>query len=91
MQIVVESISPDDAHQRGILDWPVSKRGVSRYSWHYDSAEICYLVSGAARIETEDGNVEIEVGDLVTLPAGLDCVWDIREPVAKHYQIERSG
>ena len=88
MQIVVESISPDEAHDRGILAWPVSRRGVSRYSWHYDTSELCYLVSGLARIETEDGNVEVEAGDLVTLPAGLDCVWDIREPIAKHYKLE---
>lgn len=88
MQVSVESISPDEARARGILQWPVSKRRVSRYSWHYDATEVCYLVSGQARIETEDGNVEVESGDLVTLPAGLDCVWDVREPLAKHYRVE---
>jgi uncharacterized protein len=88
MQIVVETLSPDEANERGILAWPVSRRGVSRYAWHYDTTETCYLVSGLARIETEDGNVEVEAGDLVTLPAGLDCVWDIREPIAKHYRLQ---
>jgi len=88
MQIAVESISPDEASARGILGWPVSRRGIARYSWHYDSTEVCYLVGGRARIETEDGNVEVEGGDLVTLPAGLDCTWDIREPLAKHYRVE---
>jgi uncharacterized cupin superfamily protein len=88
MQVIVESISPDDANERGILAWPVSRRGVSRYSWRYDATEVCYLVTGQARIETEDGNVEVESGDLITLPAGLECTWDIREPIAKHYRVE---
>lgn len=91
MQIAVESISPDDAHDRGILAWPVSRRGVSRFTWHYDSTEYCYLVGGEARIETEDGNVEVESGDLVTLPAGLDCVWDVREPIVKHYRVDQGS
>lgn len=88
MQIVVETISPDEARERGILEWPVSRREVSRFTWHYDATEICYLVAGHARIETEDGNVEVETGDLVSLPAGLDCTWDIRELLVKHYLVE---
>ena len=87
MQVVVESVSSGEANRRGILGWPVSRRGVSRFSWRYDSTEVCYLVDGHARIETEDGSIEVESGDLVTLPAGLECTWDIREPLAKHYQV----
>jgi len=88
MQIVVETLSPDEARERGILGWPVSKRDVSRFTWHYDATEICYLVAGHARIETEDGNIEVESGDFVRLPAGLECTWDIRERLVKHYQVE---
>lgn len=87
MQVAVETITADEASSRGIFDWPVSRRGVSRYAWHYDATEVCYLTAGRARIETEDGTIEIEDGDLVTLPSGLDCTWDIREPVAKHYLV----
>ncbi len=29
--------------------------------------------------------VEIEKGDFVTFPEGLGCVWDIKEPVKKHF------
>lgn len=88
MQIAVESLSPDDAHQRGILGWPVARHDVKRFSAHYDATELCYLVTGLARIETEDGNVEVETGDLVTLPAGLDCVWDVREAISMRRSVQ---
>ncbi len=88
VQVAVEIISPQEAEERGILEWPVSRRGVSRYAWHYDATEVCYIAEGRARIETEDGSIEVEKGDLVTLPAGLECAWIIREPMAKHYLIQ---
>jgi uncharacterized cupin superfamily protein len=37
-------------------------------------------------VETPDGKkVEIGKGDFVTFPKGLDCVWDVKEPIRKHY------
>ncbi len=87
MQISVVALDSNTAREKGYFDWPTWERGVSRFAWHYDSVETCYLTQGKAVIETEDGNVEIEAGDFVTFPAGLDCVWDIREPVGKHYQL----
>jgi uncharacterized cupin superfamily protein len=37
-------------------------------------------------VELPDGkSVEIKAGDLVTFPKGLSCVWDIKEPIRKHY------
>lgn len=90
MQVAVESIETGEAQVRGVLEWPLSSRGVSRYTWHYDATEICYIAEGRARIETEDGNIEVEKGDLVTLPAGLECAWVIQERVVKHYRIEKT-
>jgi hypothetical protein len=87
MTIQTETIGSDEAEKRGILSWPKSERGVSRFAWHYDATEVAYIEQGSARIETEDGNIEIEAGDLVTLPAGLECTWTIREPLIKRYQI----
>jgi hypothetical protein len=87
MRIHSESIGNSEAQRRGILEWPVSKREESRFAWHYDATEVAYVEQGSARIETEDGNIEIETGDLVTLPAELDCTWVIREPFVKRYRI----
>jgi hypothetical protein len=30
--------------------------------------------------------VTIRGGDYVTFPAGMECVWDIRKPIRKHYK-----
>ena len=87
MRVEVESISQERAEELGVFEWPVWQRGISRFIWQYDATEVCYLVAGRARIETEDGNVEVESGDLLTLPDGLACTWDIREPIRKHYRI----
>ena len=88
MQVKVESLSMKDAEARGITAWPTWERGVSRFHWHYETTEECYVISGRARIETEDGNIEIEQHDFVSLPAGLDCVWDIQEPISKYYRLD---
>lgn len=87
MQISVVAMDSESAGSKGYLDWPTWERGVSRFPWHYDTIETCYIVRGRAVIETEDGKVEIEPGDLVTFPKGLDCVWNIREPLGKHYKL----
>jgi uncharacterized cupin superfamily protein len=88
VRVSVVSLDRSSAAENGYLDWPTWERGISRFAWHYDTNEQCYLIQGKAVIETDDGNVEIEAGDFVTFPSGLDCVWDIREPVSKHYQLE---
>ncbi|AGP40227.1 hypothetical protein SCE1572_40435 [Sorangium cellulosum So0157-2] len=30
--------------------------------------------------------MRIQAGDLVTFPAGLNCTWEVRSPVRKHYR-----
>lgn len=87
MQVKVEALSMQDAKTRGITDWPVWEREASRFPWQYDTREECYILRGRARIETEDGNIEIEEHDFVVFPAGLECVWDIQEPISKHYRL----
>ncbi len=29
--------------------------------------------------------VEVRAGDMATFPAGMSCVWDVKEPINKHY------
>lgn len=79
---------PDTAalEARGVFDWPVWEKDVSRFDWHYDTAESCYLLAGEVTVTPAGGDpVSIRAGDYVTFAAGLDCVWDIRVPVRKHY------
>jgi uncharacterized cupin superfamily protein len=79
---------PDSAaiEQMGVEYWPLWEKEISRFDWHYDSIEECYLLEGRVIVETPDGEkVEFGKGDFVTFPKDLSCVWDIKEPVKKYY------
>jgi uncharacterized cupin superfamily protein len=72
---------------RGVFDWPIWEKEVSRFDWTYDSAESCYILAGEVTVTPGGGEpVHIVAGDFVTFPAGMRCVWDITAPIRKHYQ-----
>jgi|GEM_PF-281119 len=71
--------------ERKVSSWGIWEKEISRFDWHYDSVEECCLLKGKVAVETKDGKVEFGAGDFVTFPVGLSCVWDIKEPVRKHY------
>ena len=70
-----------------IFVWPIWEKEVSRFPWHYDSDETCYFLAGEVTVTPQDGEpVTMGRGDLVTFPAGMDCVWEIHQAVRKHYE-----
>lgn len=80
--------SPAKLEVLGVYDWPVWKKEVSRFPWSFSEAETCYILRGRAIITPEQGEpVEIQRGDLVSFPAGLNCSWDILEAIEKHYDL----
>jgi uncharacterized protein len=87
--IKIEKLSQKELEERGVFNWGIWEKEVSRFDWRYDSIEECYLLNGKVTVETEDGDkVEFGKGDFVTFPKGLSCVWDIKEPVKKHYNFK---
>ena len=89
MQIKVKNSTEQYLEDRKVKSWGIWENEVSRFDWHYDSTEECYLPKGKVVVETQDGKVEFGVGDFVTFPTGLSCVWDIKEPVRKHYNFAK--
>jgi uncharacterized cupin superfamily protein len=86
MKIEVEKLQNEQLEQKGVSSWPIWEKEISRFDWHYDSIEECYLLEGEVVVETEDGReVRFGRGDFVTFPKGLSCIWDIKQPVRKHY------
>ena len=86
MKVEIETLAADEIAKRKITSWPIWEKEVSRFDWHYDQIEECYLLEGSVIVETGDGQtVEFGKGDFVTFPKGMSCVWDIRVPVRKHY------
>lgn len=86
MKIEIKKPKKEDMEKEGITAWPIWEKEVSRFDWHYDATEECYLLEGEVIVETDDGEkVEFGKGDFVTFSKGLSCVWDIMAPVKKHY------
>lgn len=86
MKISVET--PDKAMllKKGVFSWPIWEKEISRFDWYYDSTEECYLLTGRVAVTTPEGDtVTFGAGDYVVFPEGLSCVWEVREPVKKHY------
>ena len=58
--------------QYGIKSWPVWECKPSKFPWHYEDKEICLIIEGQARINTQNGDIYlIKTGDLVQFPAVL--------------------
>ena len=86
MKVEIRKPKMEDIEKEGIMSWPIWEKEISRFDWHYDETEECYLLEGKAVVETDDGEkVQFSKGDFVTFPKGLSCVWEIKEPVKKHY------
>jgi len=89
MKIKVMKPDKADLEKDGVMSWPIWEKEVSRFDWHYDDTEECYLLEGKVVVETEDGEkVEFGKGDFVSFPKGLSCIWDIKAPVRKHYNFK---
>lgn len=77
----------EEIEKLGVFKWPVWEKEKSKFDWHYDSIETCYILAGKAVVEYEGGKkVEFSKGDLVAFPRGLSCVWEIKEDIRKHYK-----
>lgn len=87
MKIEVRKPTASELDKLKVEDWPVWEHGRDKFPWHYETPEICYILSGKVRVRTAEETVEFGPGVLVTFPAGLSCEWEILEPVKKHYRM----
>ena len=88
MKIQVKRPIGQELDQQGVYEWPIWEKEASRFDWHYDTDETCYLLEGRVEVTTPDGEaVQFGAGDLVHFPAGLSCTWDISEAVKKHFKL----
>ena len=88
MKIKVTRPENEALEQAGVFDWPIWEKEVSRFDWHYDTEETCYLLEGEVAVTTPEGRtVHFGAGDMVYFPAGLSCTWDISVAVKKHFRL----
>jgi uncharacterized cupin superfamily protein len=88
MQIKVERPDAAKLASLGVTRWPIWTKEVSHFPWDYSSQEIAYIVEGEVTVTPIGGGkpVSFSAGDLVTFPAGLSCIWDVKKALRKHYQ-----
>jgi len=78
--------SPQRLTALGVEQWPAWSKAESTFPWTYSEIETCYFLAGEVIVTPEGGEpVKMGKGDLVTFPAGMSCIWDIRQAVKKHY------
>jgi len=87
--IIVEKPTPARLNELGVKQWPTWSKEVSTFPWQYSSTEIAYILEGEVTVTPKSGEpVSFAAGDLVTFATGLDCVWDVKKPLRKHYHFE---
>jgi uncharacterized cupin superfamily protein len=71
--------------------WSTWSKEISVFPWYFDEQETIYMVEGEV-IVTPDGGTPVTItkGDFAIFPEGMSCVWDVRKPVLKHYQLKSS-
>ncbi|MCZ2721920.1 cupin domain-containing protein [Marinomonas sp. 15G1-11] len=80
--IKIESVSTLEK----IKEWEIWEKEPVTYSHFYDKNESFYFLQGLAEITVKDGQTyTIKKGDFVTIDAGTDTTWVIKETVRKHF------
>ena len=75
--------------QLGVFEWGIWSKEISVFPWTYDCNETCYFLAGEVVVTPEGGEpVAMGEGDLVTFPAGMKCVWEIKSAIRKHYNFK---
>jgi uncharacterized protein len=86
---VEKNPSQEKLEKLGVRGWSTWGCGVSIFPWTYSDTETSYILQGKVVVTPSPSNgsdaVTIEAGDLVVFPEGLSCVWDVKEPIQKHY------
>jgi uncharacterized protein len=87
-KILIEKLSDSEVKEKGIRNWPVWEKEISRFNWQYDDTEECLIIEGEVVVETGENNYHIKAGDFVTFQQGLKCVWDIKKPIRKYFKFK---
>ncbi|CAM8976691.1 unnamed protein product [Rhodiola kirilowii] len=85
----------------GIKSWPKWGCSPGTYQLKFDAEETCYLVKGRVRAYVKRSSssssaspgseyVEFGAGDLVVIPKGISCTWDVSVAVDKYYKFDSS-
>jgi hypothetical protein len=85
--IHVEKPTQDKLEKLNVKSWPIWEKEVSKFPWTYADKETCFILEGEVFVTPDNGEqVKIVAGDLVVFPAQMNCNWDIKKAIKKHYK-----
>ncbi|KAH0461767.1 hypothetical protein IEQ34_009342 [Dendrobium chrysotoxum] len=82
--------SPSRLSELQTKSWPKWGCPPGKYYLKFDAEEICYFLKGKvkAQIKEISESVEFGAGDLVIIPKGLSCTWEVFVAVDKYYKFQ---
>jgi uncharacterized cupin superfamily protein len=84
--IKITKPTKEELDKLGVLGWPIWEKEVSKFPWHYDDKETCYILEGEVIVTPDNGDpVTIKAGDMVVFPKNMGCTWDIKTAIRKHF------
>jgi len=86
LKVLVEKPTQARLKELGVFSWGIWTKEYSTFDWHYAKKEVCYILEGEVTVKTIFETISFGKGDLVTFPEGLDCTWQIRQNVRKHFK-----
>ncbi|KAH7837118.1 hypothetical protein Vadar_009841 [Vaccinium darrowii] len=93
--IVQNNPSDSQLSQLGIKSWPKWGCSPGKYQLKFDAEMTCYLLRGKVKVYPKGSPsstaAEFGAGDLVVIPKGLSCTWDVSVAVDKHYNFDSSS
>ena len=76
---------PSEEQEARCKSWPIWQCEASTFDWAYTEQETCLLLEGEVTVRDENDSVNFGAGDMVIFPEGLECTWQVKKPVKKHY------
>jgi uncharacterized protein len=90
LNVIVEKPDANKLAALDVKNWPTWSKEISKFSWSYNTQEIAYILEGEVTITPKNGGASVSfcAGDLVTFPAGLLCIWEVKKALRKHYHFD---
>jgi uncharacterized cupin superfamily protein len=78
----------EELKELDVDSWGTWSKEKSTFDWSYDDTETFYVLEGEVEVESKEGDEKIEFGkgDLVQMPKGLECIWNVKKPIRKRYK-----
>jgi len=76
---------PSEAEISTCKSWPIWTCEPSAFDWVYTQTEACLLLEGEVTVSDGSDSVSFGPGDYVVFPDGLECNWNVKKAVRKHY------